>query len=1347
MRKKQPFVIRTALALFLVLCSVWGWGQTFTQVTDLASLTSGKYLIVGDGSNNDGLMLNSTSNGPIINYTPISNPGTSITSGYIVDNIFTVQVTGTATKIITINHAGVGYVSWGNTGTGTSNNAGFFNGSPTDNERWTATVSSNLWTLANVAFPGRMLQWNNSSPRFAAYTTNQVKLKFYKLEAPTCTTAVYDFDQTTVNKTTADAPFTNMYISDNTSPEVYSSSDTSVATVNETTGEVTIAGVGTTTITVTQVADGNYCEVDASYTLNVTCLTPVYDFDQTTVNKTTADAPFINMFISENTSPEVYSSSDTNVATVDASTGEVTLVGAGTATITVTQVAAPPYCALSADYTLNVTSAAPSLSVSGTADNGSACLNTAAAVETYTITNAGNSAAAGLTVVSDNAQFVVSNISATTVAGSNGTVTFDVTFTPTSAGIQNATITVESTTSGSNTATFDVTGTGTATADPVLSASAATAVTDIGATLNGEITSLGTCLTNPITEKGFVYGTSPDPVLNGGNFIAHLDPASTGAYNVAVTLSPATQYYYKAYVVDGTGQYYFSANEETFTTTLAVPVATAASNITHAGFTANWNAVTGADAYVLEVNEVTGSVTPNVTVVGWDFEDEDATADLGISANSTNLIETNATGLSYTQLSGATGYVATTSGGWNNGANTKYWQVSFTTAGMNNMKFSSAQRSSNTGPKDFKVQYSLNGSTWIDIPSATVTVANNWTTGVLDGISLPTSCDNQPFVYLRWIMTSNLQVNSGNVAAGGTSAIDNVIIIGNQDSTTIAPISGSPFAVTAPATSYNVTGLNPDSDYTYAIKAVKGTVESAVSNTIDVTTGPAPVSTTYAGGTWTDGAPNSPNTDAVISEDYNGAGFTAKDITVSSGAALTIGATETITAANMIVEDDANLIQEDGSTLSLSGTLRVNKNASSAADKYVFWSSPVQNQNVYDIYPAGTPQFVMTYDSNTDLYPTVADPTIAAQGIGYSVKVPSGATAAEFTGTPNSGNVNVTLDNVANANGNTWNLIGNPYPSNLNLQTLYDGGLNGIDSSIYFWDNITATNTQQQQAATTWAVFNAANGTWSATGASGLGIDGNNNLVKPGQGFIVRATAPSITFTNAMRTAAAANFINKGMNPGEGKFWLKLTTPAGTQFQTAITYGGGALNTLEAFDSKVMSVGANGIYSYLGTDKLAIQGRDYFVDTDVVIIGNKHSASGQYTFSLAGKTGLFDAGQAIYLKDKQTNIYTNLQTDSYTFLSDALEQQDRFEIVYQPQAALGTAETVKTETVVYKDGDHFTVKASEKILSIEVYDASGRHIGTVKPDSTTAQVTAGSRGMYLLKIKTVNSETVKKVIK
>lgn len=1305
MKRKKHFLIRTALALFMVLCSTMGWGQL-----TLPSGTS--YLETFD------------------------SVGSGLPTGWSVKTGATASALGTDATFVSSGSAAV--LSWAST------SGNFRNVAAAESPLTATTDATNQLSATDRAIavrpsgsfgdPGAAfnLQLENTTGK------ENFSMSFkHMLFDPQSRTVTYTVQYTIVANGSSGWTDLGTYVTSGSwgsTPASFSFG----SSLNDISNNVWIRIVALSASTGSGSRD-TYGIDDFELTWNniPTCTTPTYSFADATINKTTADAPFTNVFTSENTSPESYSSSDTNVATVNSSTGEVTIVGVGSTTIDVTQIEDGTYCAVTDSYTLNVTSVAPFLTISGIANHGDVCPNTSAAVQTYTIDNTGGSAASGINVSSNNPQFVVSNLSATTISA-GGQVTFDVTFTPSSAGAQSATITVNN----ANTPTIDLSGTGLTASDPTLTAHPATSVTDTEVTLNGDITSLGACLSNPLTEKGFVYGTSVNPESSGGIFIADGTPAA-GVFDATVTtLLPATTYYYKAYVVDGTGQYYFS-NELSFTTTLDAPVATTATNITPAGFTANWDAVTDADSYVLEVNEVSGSVTPNVTVVGWDFEDQDIIADSGITDNLSQTLSTNAGAITYSQGAPNAGFAANASS-WSSGSGSKYWMVSFTTAGMSNMKLSSKQRSSGTGPRDFKVQYSIDNNNWSDIFAAEVTVGNNFSDGVLSDLVLPSTLNNQALVYLRWIMTSNTNVN-GTSGTGGTSRIDDIIITGDQGTFSSTPVTGSPFTITAPATSYDVTGLNPDADYTYTVKAVKGTVESAVSNTINVTTSPAPSSTTYAGGSWTNGAPNSPDTDAVISENYNGAGFTAKDITVSSGAALTITSTETITAANITVEDNANFIQEDGSTLNLTGTMTLNKNATSDATKYVFWSSPVQNQNVYDIYPAGTPQFVMTYDSDTDLYPTVANPTIAAGGVGYSVKVPVSATAAQFTGAPNSGDIPVSLDHVANANGNTWNLIGNPYPSNLNLQSLYNGG--GIGSSIYFWDNISATNTTQQQAATTWAVYNAANGTWSNTGNAGLGIDGNNNLVKPGQGFIVQATAPSITFTNAMRSAATANFINKGMNPGEGKFWLKLATPSGTQFQTAITYGGGALNTLEAFDSKVMSVGANGIYSYLGTDKLAIQGRDYFVNTDVVILGNKHSASGQYTFSLAGKTGLFDAGQAIYLKDKQTNIYTNLQTDSYTFLSDALEQQDRFEIVYQPQAALGTSETVKTETVVYKDGDHFTVKASEKILSIEVYDASGRHIGTVKPDSTTAQVTAGSRGMYLLKIKTLNSETVKKVIK
>ncbi|UPQ80768.1 lamin tail domain-containing protein [Flavobacterium azooxidireducens] len=167
----KPFFL---LLLFVV---TMGWGQTFEQITSLESLTSGEYLIVGDGSASDGIMLNTTSSGPIINFTAVTNPGSTITTGFTNNNVFAISV---ESNQITIYNPSVGYVSWGNAGTGTANHAGFFNNTPTNNEKWTFSVASGLWTLSNVATPARQLQWNNSNPRFACYTSAQVKLKLYK---------------------------------------------------------------------------------------------------------------------------------------------------------------------------------------------------------------------------------------------------------------------------------------------------------------------------------------------------------------------------------------------------------------------------------------------------------------------------------------------------------------------------------------------------------------------------------------------------------------------------------------------------------------------------------------------------------------------------------------------------------------------------------------------------------------------------------------------------------------------------------------------------------------------------------------------------------------------------------------------------------------------------------------------------------------------------------------------------------------------------------------------------------------------------------------------------------------
>ncbi len=120
--------------------------------------------------------------------------------------------------------------------------------------------------------------------------------------------------------------------------------------------------------------------------------------------------------------------------------------------------------------------------------------------------------------------------------------------------------------------------------------------------------------------------------------------------------------------------------------------------------------------------------------------------------------------------------------GLQNGADSAYWLIKFKSTGYQNLKLSSKQSSggNNPGPKEFKVQYKLPGtSTWVDLPNGTVTCANDWTTGVLSNVDLPATCENQSSnVSLRWLQTTNLDINDSPVLATGISKIDEIVITG-----------------------------------------------------------------------------------------------------------------------------------------------------------------------------------------------------------------------------------------------------------------------------------------------------------------------------------------------------------------------------------------------------------------------------------------------------------------------------------------------------------------------------------------------------------------------------------------
>lgn len=283
---------------------------------------------------------------------------------------------------------------------------------------------------------------------------------------------------------------------------------------------------------------------------------------------------------------------------------------------------------------------------------------------------------------------------------------------------------------------------------------------------------------------------------------------------------------------------------------ITAPVATSATSITGTGFTANWNAVTGAVGYNLDVySQSTGQVTS--TLAGWNFTTAAATAQTADAGNANNISIQTLTpqGFSANTVSWPGGPTAATganpnsvsTNGWDNGADTKYWQADVNTTGATAITVSSMQGSSSTGPKDFKLQYKVGaGGTWADVAGGTVTLttavaAGNATTwGALSDVALPADAANKPLVSLRWLQTSNNSVGGATVASGGTSRISAVYVKGSTTGTVNNYILQNQNV--GNVTSYGVTGLTGGTTYYYVVRAVAGGIASANSNEITVTT-------------------------------------------------------------------------------------------------------------------------------------------------------------------------------------------------------------------------------------------------------------------------------------------------------------------------------------------------------------------------------------------------------------------------------------------------------------------------------------------------------------------------------
>ena len=496
------------------------------------------------------------------------------------------------------------------------------------------------------------------------------------------------------------------------------------------------------------------------------------------------------------------------------------------------------------------------------------------------------------------------------------------------------------------------------------------------------------------------------------------------------------------------------------------------------------------------------------------------------------------------------------------------------------------------------------------------------------------------------------------------------------------------------------------------------------------------------------------------------------------------------------LEDDSQLIQTVNSDLvtSADGKILRRQEGESNPYRYNYWSSPVGATGATSLIDNNDPltnnanntpfnlgmirdnsgltcSFISGYTGSGSIstywlytfingltywdWAQLSTSTALKPGVGYTQKG-TGVVDPEqqyiFQGKPNNGTILINVTDIGGPGSEpsvsaTKYLLGNPYPSALDVHKFIDDNVGVINGTLQLWQQWSGDSHYLNEYNGGYAQVNKTGSIRACQFVGFYGYNGSEEGTKTpsrylpiGQGFITEIIADgTIEFNNSQRifikevdadgtgnngsvfmksagTKNKSTSESKDANPFK-KFRLEFNSVTGPETRRELLLGFSELTT-DAFDygydAENPEINNNDLCLNLDGKNMNIQAYGDISDDKVVPLNFKSSGDNSFEIKITEMENI-DTSQAIYLRDNLNGTYFDLTQDTaYQFSSNPGIFNERFEIVFQSEAqTLNLEESQTSENFVY-------YQRTEQKLYAKKLNASVRRIALVNMLGQTA---------------------------